>query len=103
MSESSGVARTVPKSRYWVRLYQAVPGTNTRWRRLTEVQFETDEPVQNVSSAVVDIANDFVTEEETEGPGSQMTSGIDQGLPSGGPVAELQGFSRVRGGMFWPW
>lgn len=53
---------------YRIKLFQAVDGTDTEWLLVTGVDFETDEPLINVQSAVLDVKNDFVTEEETEGP-----------------------------------
>lgn len=104
-ASASGVARP-ELNRYRVQLFQAVPGTNTRWTKLTDLFFDSPEPFLNVQSAVLELRDEFIAfdepEPETGPPGTQMTPDPAHKLPSDGPVAELQGFSWVRGGMIWP-
>lgn len=54
-------------STYRVQLHQAVPGTNTRWRKLADEIFETEDTPENVTSAVKELPDEFaVTEVEVE-------------------------------------
>lgn len=67
-SVSEGCSANELKQLYRVVLLREDSEAESGWLRLTQVEFRSDEPLQNVQGAVLDVANEFVTDEEDAEP-----------------------------------
>jgi hypothetical protein len=76
--------------RYHVQLYVAEPGTHTRWKRATNIFFESDLSEDDLDSELYEFVDAVVAEPETAGQDGTGPSPDPVTISPDGPAAPLK-------------